>query len=115
MTRGLVREHLALHAGLLIVLLLVALTIAAPLATPYDPLSPGPAALEGPSLAHPMGTDALGRDLFSRVLFGARVSLGAALLTLLLVVTAGVALGLVSGYYGGWADAILMRFADIVV
>jgi len=95
--------------------LMLTLTVAAPVVAPYDPLSTGPAMLEGPSLAHPMGTDALGRDLFSRILFGARLSLGAALLTMLLIVTVGVTLGLVSGYNGGWSDTILMRLADVVL
>lgn len=113
--RRFVRANAPLRIGLATVLVLAALTVAAPLVTPYDPLSTGPVTLEGPSLGHPMGTDALGRDLFSRVLFGARVSLGTALLTLLLIVTAGVALGLVSGYYGGWVDAVLVRIADIVL
>jgi len=79
------RANGSLRAGVAIVVLMLTLTVAAPVVAPYDPLSTGPAMLEGPSLAHPMGTDALGRDLFSRILFGARLSLGAALLTMLLI------------------------------
>lgn len=109
------RANGSLRAGVAIVVLMLTLTVAAPVVAPYDPLSTGPAMLEGPSLAHPMGTDALGRDLFSRILFGARLSLGAALLTMLLIVTVGVTLGLVSGYNGGWSDTILMRLADVVL
>jgi len=109
------RGNAALRIGLAIVIVLLALTMAAPVMSPYDPLSTGPAMLERPSLLHPMGTDALGRDLLTRVLFGARVSLGAAMMTLLLIVTAGITLGLLSGYYGGWADAFVMRLADVVI
>jgi peptide/nickel transport system permease protein len=104
-----------LWVGAGIVALVLMLAIGASAVAPYDPLSTGPAVLEGPSIAHLMGTDALGRDLFSRILFGARLSLGAALLTLLLIVTAGVSLGLVAGYDGRWIDTILMRFADVVL
>ncbi|MEO6239625.1 MAG: ABC transporter permease subunit [Vicinamibacterales bacterium] len=71
--------------------------------------------LERPSAVHPLGTDNLGRDILSRVLNGARVSLGAALLALVLIVLVGVTAGLVSGYRGGWIDAALMRLADVVL
>lgn len=103
------------RAGLGIVTLLALLAVAAPLIAPYDPLAIRGAQLESPSAVHPMGTDSLGRDIFSRVLHGARVSLGAALLALALIVLVGVTAGLVSGYYGGWTDAVLMRLADVVL
>jgi peptide/nickel transport system permease protein/oligopeptide transport system permease protein len=66
-----------------------------------------------PSAAHPMGTDDQGRDLFSRVIYGARTSLTVGFLAVLVSVLIGVLLGAVSGYYGGWADGVIMRIADV--
>jgi peptide/nickel transport system permease protein len=70
-------------------------------------------ALQGPSLEHPFGTDAVGRDILTRVLFGYRLSLTLAAVVLSLSVPFGVSLGLVAGYYGGWIETILMRATDI--
>jgi peptide/nickel transport system permease protein len=67
----------------------------------------------GPSLAHWLGTDNFGRDLWSRLVFGARVSLGIALLSVSAAAVIGSAVGLLTGYFGGWTDHILMRVADI--
>ncbi len=64
---------------------------------------------------HLLGTDELGRDTLTRLLWGARVSLGVAFLTVLISLTAGTAVGMMSGYYGGWMDDVLMRFVDIVL
>lgn len=69
--------------------------------------------LQGPSLAHPFGTDDLGRDLFGRVIYGARVSLTVGLLATLISVMVGVVLGAVSGFYGKFIDALIMRTTDI--
>ena len=101
--------------GLVLVVLLGGAAAAAPIIAPYDPLEISAARLEPPSGAHVMGTDVLGRDVFSRVLFGARLSLGAALLTLTLIVAIGLTMGVVAGYYGGWLDAVLMRVTDLVL
>jgi len=101
--------------GLVLVVLLGGAAAAAPIIAPYDPLEISAARLEPPSGAHVMGTDVLGRDVFSRVLFGARLSLGAALLTLTLIVAIGLTMGVVAGYYGGWLDAVLMRVADVIL
>lgn len=68
-----------------------------------------------PSWAHPMGTDNVGRDVFSRVLFGYRVSLGLVVGVLGVAVPFGVVLGLVAGYFGGWIETIVMRFTDIML
>ena len=69
----------------------------------------------GPSAAHPMGVDTLGRDVFSRVLYGARVSLEVALIATALSMVLGVAVGLIAGFYRGWVDALLSRLIDVVL
>jgi ABC-type dipeptide/oligopeptide/nickel transport system permease subunit len=73
------------------------------------------ATLEPPALAHPFGTDALGRDLISRVIWGGRVSLAVGVGVEIVAALIGCAIGLVAGYYGGWLDAALMRATDIVM
>ena len=67
-----------------------------------------------PSGMHPMGTDQQGRDVFSRIIFGARISLGVALVVVTLEAAIGLTLGLVAGYYGGWIDVALMRVTDVM-
>ena len=69
--------------------------------------------LAPPSLAHPFGADHLGRDLLARVLYGGRVSLSIALIVVALVVLIGVSLGALAGYFGGWADEVIMRLTDV--
>jgi peptide/nickel transport system permease protein len=109
------RNRLAM-AGLSVVLLLFAISIFAPFIAPYHPneinawhvLSP-------PSWQHWLGTDELGRDLFSRVLFGARISLKVGFVAIGIAVLLGSLVGLLAGYYGGWVDTILMRFVDIML
>ena len=99
----------ALVAGLYLVALL------APLLAPYDPtaqLDLAAGGLLGPSLAHPLGTDAFSRDLLSRLLYGARLSLWIAALAVLVAVTLGTAVGLAAGLAGGMVDAVLMRAVD---
>jgi len=98
--------------GVAILLLLVAL--AAPHIAPYDPIHQDLAnSLAGPSMAHLAGTDVHGRDIFSRIVYGTRISLRIGFLGMLLGCVAGVFLGLVAGYYGGWADSIIMRLMDV--
>lgn len=93
-------------------LALVILTVFAPL-SPYDPQASNmPARYQPPSTSHLMGTDALGRDLFTRTLYGGRISLMVGLLVVLISVTIGVPIGALAGYYGGALDAILMRVTD---
>jgi peptide/nickel transport system permease protein len=69
--------------------------------------------LRGPSLQHPLGTDQLGRDMFSRVIYGARISLSVGALAVLVSVLIGLLLGALSGFYSGWLDAVIMRVADV--
>ena len=112
--RALSRNGLAM-AGLAIVLLLVAVALAAPLLA--DPQAATeqflPARLQYFSPAHPFGTDELGRDIFARVVFGARITLTIVALVSVIVVPAGLAIGLPAGYFGGAVDAVLMRITDI--
>lgn len=99
--------------GVLALTLLILVAAFAPLALP-DPAAI-PDAVAGatpPSASHPMGTDQLNRDLLSRVVNGARISLSVAALAVLLSLTLGTLVGLVAGYAGGWVDAILMRGVD---
>ncbi len=106
---------MALIAGaFLLALLLVA--IFAPWVAPYDPSTPDyMAILQGPSAAHWAGTDAYGRDVFSRILFGARISLAVGFLSVSLGGLVGVTLGVVSGYYGGLIDSFIMRVCDVLL
>lgn len=111
----LARDRLAL-AGLIMVGALTAVAAAAPWIAPYDPNAIDPVnRLVGPTWDHPLGTDVLGRDLLSRLLVGARWSLGAATLVTVSVVAIGVLVGTLSGYYGGAVDAVAMRVVDALL
>jgi peptide/nickel transport system permease protein len=86
---------------------------------PYDPLQTSltarlqPPAFAGGSEAHLLGTDKLGRDILSRIIYGARVSLSVSLLVILITGAIGTTLGILSGFFGGWADSVIMRVTDI--
>ncbi|MDA8050410.1 MAG: ABC transporter permease [Rhodospirillales bacterium] len=106
-------NHLAL-GGLIVVLLLVLLSLAAPLIAPYNPYAQDLGdRLAAPSAAHWFGTDGLGRDVLSRLLYGGRITLGMVLAVVALVAPFGLLVGCVAGYLGGFADRILMRLTDI--
>lgn len=93
---------------------LVVACVVGPAVLPLDPFGVDPAArLLGPSLGHPLGTDALGRDLLVRLLLGGRVSLWVAAVATFAAVGIGGAVGLVAGYFGGWLDAALMRVTEL--
>lgn len=101
-------------AGFVLMIVFAFLAIAAPLISPYDPLFQNiSAGLTPPSPDYWLGTDKLGRDLFSRMLFGARISLRVGLLVVISAGTLGALVGLVAGYLRGWADEVLMRVTDI--
>jgi len=90
--------------------------LAAPWLAPGDPTRGDlTAALRSPSTANPLGTDAQGRDVLSRVLYGARLSLAVGLASQVIALTAGLALGLTAGFYGRWVDAVVMRVADVTL
>jgi len=101
-------------AGLIIVLAAVGCAFLAPYLAPYSPTAPSFAVvLQPPNLQHPFGTDQLGRDVLSRVIFGARIALLVGITTVVVAGLVGCTLGLVSGYFGGWIDAAVMRIADV--
>src|ERR1700682_3771305 len=109
--------NFCIPAGVLV--LLVVAAILAPLVSPYDPLQTSltqrlqPPAFAGGTGAHLLGTDKLGRDVLSRIIFGARVSLSVSLLVILITSTIGTTLGILGGYLGGFVDGLLMRITDI--
>ena len=106
------RKHPGAIIGVFVFILLIVLVLIVPL-SPYDPEAPSIAErLQPPSLTHPMGTDALGRDLMTRVLYGGRVSLMVGLLVVVISLSIGVPTGALAGYYGGWLDSVLMRITD---
>ncbi|MGE5633393.1 MAG: nickel transporter permease [Caulobacteraceae bacterium] len=100
--------------GTIMVVVIVFLAVFAPLVSPYDPekMDMG-LRLQKPNHEYLMGTDQFGRDLLSRLIYGARVSLKVGFTSVIISMVLGVALGLVSGYYGGWIDNIIMRIVDI--
>ena len=105
--------------GLGVIILLIATAFLAPYLAPYPEQGRGLSNLKErlvpPSLRHPMGTDNLGRDILSRIIFGARISLKAAIGVVLIVIAIGVPLGLVAGFFGGTVDEAIMRFADMIL
>ncbi len=108
------RRHRLALVSLVALVVIAAATLVGPLLLPYDPERIDfQAKSQPPSLAHPMGTDELGRDQFVRVLEGGRISLAVALAAVLVAVTVGVAVGAVAGYAGGWVDNALMRLVDV--
>ena len=109
------RRRVAIAAG--IVLLLIVLTaLLAPWVAPYDPSAPDyQNVLAGPSWAHLFGTDAYGRDLLSRIIWGGRISLWVGFISVAIGGAVGVILGLISGYLGGWIDSIVMRLCDVLL
>lgn len=115
MTGRRLRRHGLGIIGLLLAMLAVAVAIGAPLLAPHDPMKGDFAASLKPpgSPGHPLGTDQLGRDLLSRVLYGARIALFIGLCAVLLTAAVGAFLGLVAGFFGSWPGAVLMRIADV--
>ncbi|MGQ0548249.1 MAG: ABC transporter permease [Armatimonadota bacterium] len=95
---------------------LIAAALAAPLLTPYEPLTMNPVdRLQPPNARHIFGTDVFGRDLATRILFGSRISLQTGLISVTIATLIGVPMGLVSGFYGGLVDRLLMRVVDLML
>lgn len=103
-----------ISASIIVILIVVAMF--APLIAPYGPTeADGLASLNDPSLAHPFGTDRFGRDVLSRVIYGAQVSLGVGVGAVLVAGLLGIPFGLLGGYFGGLTDALLMRVTDTLM
>ncbi len=110
------KRHPLMLWGGLIVSALVVCALASPLLAPADPNAQAlDQSLLAPSFHHWLGTDQYGRDVLSRVIYGARISLSVGLVAVSLYVAIGVGIGAVAGYYGGWVDLLLMRFVDIML
>ena len=109
------RNHLAVVGGG-VVLLLIALAVFAPLLAPWDPNRPDiKKILAEPSRNHPLGTDQLGRDVLSRMLYGARVSLAVGFVSVSIATGIGIVLGAIAGYNGGRVDGFIMRLVDLML
>lgn len=102
--------------GLVLIVFLVILALIGPWVSPYNPLAPDPInRLKGPSQAHPFGTDSLGRDILSRVIYGSRISIIIGLIAVSISLLPGTILGLLSGFYGRRVDEPIMRLMDIML
>jgi peptide/nickel transport system permease protein len=109
------RRHVTFVVGVVVTLGLVATAAVSFVYTPVDPLKMAPGErLQGPSAAHPFGTDQYGRDLLSRVMTGARTSIAVGVIAVGIGALLGVLLGLLSGWLGGWLDELFMRMVDAV-
>jgi peptide/nickel transport system permease protein len=106
-------RNLLIGGGMFLALVLIA--VFAPLLTPYEPQDQNyDITLQSPSLDHPFGTDNFGRDIFSRVLYGARIDLRVGIIAVLPPFIIGIILGSLAGYYGGFLDTLIMRLLDLV-
>jgi peptide/nickel transport system permease protein len=107
------------HPGALVgsvVLLIIVISVTFAFLSPYDPLKSDIAnRYQPPSLEHPFGTDGLGRDLLTRVLYGGRISLFVGVMVMIITLVIGVPVGAIAGFFGGWIDNILMRIIDAVL
>jgi peptide/nickel transport system permease protein len=113
--RALRRNQLALAGGVVVVFVAV-LALLAPVIAPMDPNRPDvKKILDSPSSLHPLGTDQLGRDVLSRMLYGARVSLAVGFVSVGIATVIGIALGSAAGYHGGTVDAMVMRLVDLML
>ena len=109
-----IRHHPLAMAGLVVILILLVTAILAPIIAPYDPYHIVPEErLKPPGMGHLFGTDDMGRDIFSRVVHGSRLSLMAAMVVLAIASSIGVLIGSIAGYWGGRVDEILMRLTDM--
>ena len=109
------RRHPGALVGAVVLIILIICTTMVPL-SPYDPeVSDLASKLEPPSWEHPFGTDALGRDMMTRVFYGGRISLFVGLIVVLITLVIGVPVGAIAGYFGGWVDNLLMRIIDAML
>lgn len=109
------KNKLAVASGVVVIALFV-IAIFAPLITPFDPNEIDRRyVLTPPSASHPLGTDDLGRDVLSRMIYGSRISLSVGFIAVGIATIIGMLFGAIAGYYGGWTDRIIMRFIDIML
>ena len=109
------KNKMAIAGGFIVVFLFI-VSILAPWISPFDPNAIGLAnVLLPPSVHHPFGTDQLGRDVFSRMIYGAGISLKVGFVATGIAIVIGTILGALAGYYGRWVDAVIMRFVDIML
>ena len=113
--RRITNHNLAL-VGLLILVPMFICAVAAPIISPHDPVEPDlKNILDSPSWSHPFGTDTLGRDVFSRVIYGSRISLLVGFVSVGIATLIGIMVGALSGYSGGIVDELIMRFVDLMM
>ena len=110
-----VRQNKLAAFSALVILLIILAAVLAPFLTPYGEAEICGKKLEAPSSAHLFGTDHMGRDILTRILFGARVSMVIGVLPTIISLLIGIIMGLLSGFYRGWVDAVIMRIADIML
>lgn len=110
----LLRKHPYVLAGLVIIFVCASLALLAPLITPDPTVMNATATMQRPGAAHWFGTDSFGRDIFARVLFGIRTTILVALAATALAALLGVTVGVAAGVFGGWTEALLMRFMDVI-
>jgi len=114
--RRFARRHVGATVGGCIVFLFILIAVFAPLIAPYDPLELFPGQLrQPPSMQHLMGTDEIGRDILSRIIYGSRISLRVGLISVGIAAVGGVVLGLIAGYFGGAVDTVIMRVMDVLL
>lgn len=110
------RKHRVALAGGFFVALFIIVSLTAPIIAPYDPIKTDfQITLQAPSLSHLLGTDHFGRDVLSRIIYGARTSLLIGVFSVFIAAFGGILLGLIGGYYGGWIDNLIMRVVDIML
>lgn len=110
------RQNRLAAVSAVVILLVLLMAVFAPLIAPYGEAEQDLLhRLEAPSASHWFGTDELGRDVFSRILYGSRISLTIGILPSIISLTVGIVFGLIAGYFGGWIDYVIMRIADIML
>jgi len=109
------KSQIPIKVGLFILILLCLAAVLAPVIAPYDPSEIMESEIQGPSVKHIFGTDDLGRDILSRILYGGRVSLSVSVTAVIVALTIGILFGSIAGYYGGLFDEVIMRFTDVML
>jgi peptide/nickel transport system permease protein len=115
-TVGRLRQNAGATGGVIVLAAIVVVLVFAPLFAPYDPIKVNPANTDAPpSRVHLMGTDTIGRDILSRIIFGGRLTVLVGIVAIAVAVGAGLPLGMLGGYYGRWTDRIISRLMDVML